>query len=51
VLNTAKFLHKDLTDKSAMITWSGYDVPGRILLHDFKGAMRLDRSKDISVHV
>jgi hypothetical protein len=28
-----------------------YDVPGMILLHDLKGTMRLDRSKDMSVHV
>jgi hypothetical protein len=26
-------------------------VPGIILLRYFKGAMRLDRSKDMSVHV
>jgi hypothetical protein len=32
-------------------TWCGYEVPGTILLRDSKGAMRLDRSKDTSVHV
>jgi len=32
-------------------TWCGCEVPGMILLHNLKGAMRLDRSKDMSVHV
>jgi hypothetical protein len=30
---------------------SGYEVPGMILLRDLKGAMRLDRNKDMSLHV
>jgi hypothetical protein len=29
----------------------GYEVPGMILLRDLKGAMRLDRSKDMSMRV
>jgi len=29
----------------------GYEVTGMILLRDLKGTMRLDRSKDMSVHV
>jgi hypothetical protein len=29
----------------------GYEVPGMILLCDLKGAMQLDHSKDMSVHV
>jgi hypothetical protein len=28
-----------------------YEVPGMTLLRDLKGAMRLDLSKDMSVHV
>jgi hypothetical protein len=32
-------------------TWCGYEVPGMVLLRDFKGAMRLAPSKDVSVHV
>jgi hypothetical protein len=28
-----------------------YEVPGMILLRNLQGAMRLDRSKDMSVHV
>jgi hypothetical protein len=32
-------------------TWCGREVPGMILLRDLKGAMRLDHSKDMSVHV
>jgi hypothetical protein len=32
-------------------TWCGYEVAGMILLHDLKGAMSLDCSKDMSVHV
>jgi hypothetical protein len=32
-------------------TWCGYEVPGIILLHNLKGALLLDCSKDISVHV
>jgi len=31
--------------------WYGYEVLGMILLRDLKGAMRLDRSKDMSVRV
>jgi hypothetical protein len=30
-------------------TWCGYEVPGMILLRNFKGAMWLDNSKDMSV--
>jgi hypothetical protein len=29
----------------------GYEVPGMILLRHLKGAMPLDRSKDMSTHV
>jgi hypothetical protein len=29
----------------------GYEVPGMNLLRDLRGAMRLDRSEDMSVHV
>jgi hypothetical protein len=29
----------------------GYEVPGLILLRDLKGAMRLHRSKGMSVHI
>jgi hypothetical protein len=29
----------------------GYEVPGIVLLRDFTGSMRFDRSKDMSVHV
>jgi len=32
-------------------TWFDYEVPGMILLCYLKGAMRLDRNEDISVHV
>jgi len=32
-------------------TWCGYDVPGMVLLCDLKVAMRIDRSKDMSVYV
>jgi len=28
-----------------------YEVPGMILLQDLKGAMRLDGTKDVTVHV
>jgi hypothetical protein len=31
--------------------WCGYEVTGVILLHDLKGVMQLDRSKDVSLHV
>jgi hypothetical protein len=31
-------------------TRCGYEVSGMILLRNLKGAMRLDRSKDISTH-
>jgi hypothetical protein len=31
--------------------WCGYEVSGMILLRYLRGAMRLDRSKDISVRV
>jgi hypothetical protein len=33
-----------------MSVWYGYEVPGMILMLDFKRTMRLDRSKDIYVH-
>jgi len=32
-------------------TWCGYEVLRMILLHDLNGAMCLDCSKDIPVHV
>jgi len=32
-------------------TRCAYEVPGMIILPDLKGAMRLDVSKDMSVHV
>jgi hypothetical protein len=32
-------------------TRCGYEVPGMVLLRDLKGAMRLDRSRDMSVYV
>jgi hypothetical protein len=32
-------------------TWRDYEVLRFILLHDLKGAMHLDHSKDVSVHV
>jgi hypothetical protein len=32
-------------------TWCGYEVPGMILLRYLRGAMRHDRSKDMSVHI
>jgi hypothetical protein len=32
-------------------TWCSYEVPGMIILHDLKGAIWLDCSKDTSVHV
>jgi hypothetical protein len=32
-------------------TCCGYDVPGMFLLRDLKGSMRLDRSKNMSVHI
>jgi hypothetical protein len=32
-------------------TWFGYEVPGIILLRDLQGAMLLDHSKDMSMHV
>jgi hypothetical protein len=31
--------------------WCGYQVPGVMLLRDVNGTMRLDRSKDMTVHV
>jgi hypothetical protein len=31
--------------------FSGYEVSGMILLRDLNGAMRLDRSIDLSVHI
>jgi len=34
-----------------LLTLCDYEVPGMILLRDLKGAVRLDRSKDMSVHV
>jgi hypothetical protein len=34
-----------------MYTWCGYEVPGTILLHHLKGAMQLDHSKDMFVHI
>jgi len=39
---------KNLT---AMCTWPGHEAPGMILLGNLKGALRLDRSKDTSLHV
>jgi hypothetical protein len=33
------------------LTWCGYEVPGMVSLRDLKGDTRLDRSKDMSVHV
>jgi len=37
--------------KTVFSTWCGYEVPGMVLLHDLKGAMQLDCSKDVFVHV
>jgi hypothetical protein len=37
--------------KVRLRTWCGYDIPGMISLLDLQGAMRLDRSEDMSVHV
>jgi len=31
--------------------WCGNEVPGMILLCDLKEAMRLDRTKDMSMHI
>jgi hypothetical protein len=36
---------------SVIRTLCGYEVAGIILLRELEGAMRLDRSKDMSVHV
>jgi len=36
---------------SGYCIWCGYEVPGTILLHNLKGAMQLDRTKDMSLHV
>jgi hypothetical protein len=33
------------------MVWCDYEVHGTVLLSDFMGAMRLDRSKDMSMHV
>jgi hypothetical protein len=33
------------------LTWYGYEVSGIVLSRNFKGAMRLDRTKYMSVHV
>jgi hypothetical protein len=32
-------------------TWCGYEVPRMILLRDLEGAMRINRSKSMSLHV
>jgi len=40
-------LHRD----TRQWTSCGYEVPGMILLLDSEGVIRLDRSKDMSVHV
>jgi hypothetical protein len=45
--NTANICLK----RNLKYTQCGYEVPRMILMHDLKGAMRLDRSKDMSVHV
>jgi len=42
--------HKDAC-QICLFTWCGYEVSGMILLRHLKGAVRLDRSKDKSVHV
>jgi hypothetical protein len=34
-----------------LFTWCSYEVPEMILLHYLKGAMRVDRNKDMSLHV
>jgi hypothetical protein len=52
----AQLKHRDnvtlLTSRHTQsCTWCGYEVPGMILLRDFKAAMPLDRIKDMSVHV
>jgi hypothetical protein len=31
--------------------WCGYEVPGKILLRNLRGAILLDHSKDMSVHI
>jgi hypothetical protein len=33
------------------MVWRGREVPGMILLRDLQGAVRLDRSKNVFVHV
>jgi len=38
-------------DYSAKNTWCGYEISGIILLYNIKGAMQLDHSKDMSVHI
>jgi hypothetical protein len=34
-----------------LYTWCGYEVSGIIFLRDLKGTVRLDRGKDMSVHI
>jgi hypothetical protein len=41
----------DWFNSSRGSTWCSCEVLGMILLRNFNGAMRLDRSKDMSVHV
>jgi len=38
-------------DQSFKCVWYGCEVPGMILLCDLQGAMQLDCSKHMSVHV
>jgi hypothetical protein len=46
-----RHLQGEVTNDGGDDIWCGYEVPGMILLSFLKGAMRLNHSKDMSVHV
>jgi hypothetical protein len=50
-LQILQIVFTDEAQGGITFTLCGYEVPGMILLRDLMGAMRLGRSKDMSVHV
>jgi len=53
-LDTISYIFKliwILTGRPTSCVQSDYEVPGMVLLCYLKGVVRLDRSKDMSVHV
>jgi len=49
VTGVQNFLNK--TEEKSKNKRCDYEVPGMVLLNDLKGAMRFDRSEDMSVYV